>query len=286
MTTETFTVKNYTVNTVLDNDIIYVKVLDNTTFSVYDVECDLVNFPNADSLEDVYKLLNNCLRGEENHACLIYVKPDVLIISVSAQFSGYYKVKYALQLRERVGMEQKCNAICARLLALETKFGDKRQTTEDEVSDTITPEKIFVVRKTIDGVNYLKQKTPNENGTFDLYNPETRELVAFCGEKADKILGLYMSDSQLETLNEEKLDNVAKEVELLGNEIVANELKVLDELHDIKRTVNYLLRITDVFRKYHNTYGRRAEHHFTEMRPPTYNLPEPEPEPSAASLIS
>lgn len=265
--TETFTVKNFTVNTVLDADIIYVKVVDNTTLSVYDVECDLVNFPNADSLEDVYKLLNNCLRGVENHACLIYAKTDVLIVSVSAQFSGYYKVKYALQLRERVSMEQKCNAICARLVALETKIA-----TPDEQTETATPEKIVVVRTTIAGVKYLKRKTPNECGEYELYNPETRELVAWWNDQ-DKTISSYASDSESDDESDTfdaktTIQKLEKEVKLLGEEIVANELKYEAELNSLKHTINYLLNFTDRIRTCPS--NARNGLYFGEPHPPNF----------------
>ena len=211
----THAIDNCVVNTVLDCDSqnIYVKVVDNTTFSTYDVQCDIMHFPNADSLEDIYKLLTNCLNRVENHACLLYVKIGVLQLTFSAQFSGYYRVKHELQLKERVSVEQKCNAICARLLALEQKFmsnsGETPTTNKEETNATLLPSprievenqsvavpKVTVVRKTTETIKML-----------------------------------------------------ADEVKLLGKEIIDNELKYIAEIdslkHKIKEVYTYCNKINE-----------------------------------------
>jgi hypothetical protein len=138
----TYTINQFIVNiALLDEQVIYLKVIDNTSFSTYERNCEIRDFPNAESIEDTYKLITNCFDGAENHSCLFYAKVNMLQIAVNAKFGGYYTVKYDVYLKERISADQKCNAICARLVALETlyseRFGGESHETTPVIRESI-----------------------------------------------------------------------------------------------------------------------------------------------------
>jgi hypothetical protein len=76
--TDTFSYKNYSITTSLNERSIYLKVIDTINFLSYEGNVDLKELRISIDLDATYKIILNCFKEEAGYASIISINSGVL----------------------------------------------------------------------------------------------------------------------------------------------------------------------------------------------------------------
>jgi hypothetical protein len=129
----TYIVDNLSINCSLNDDSIYLRVVDTASFATFETKCDSTDL--VSSLEDSYTLICNCLSREIHHTCDFHVENGNMCITFDAKIGGYFCVHFDVFLIERKTTKSgKLSAMVARM--------ETRQNLQDKeiesLRDTLT----------------------------------------------------------------------------------------------------------------------------------------------------
>jgi hypothetical protein len=100
---DSFSFKNYSIVSSLNERTIYLKVIDTINFLSYEGNIDLKELRVSIDLEGVYKIMYNCFIGEEEGYILaISVNSGVIKLAFNAVIGGFLKINFEVLLREKL----------------------------------------------------------------------------------------------------------------------------------------------------------------------------------------
>jgi hypothetical protein len=101
--TFTFTYKNYSIVTSLNERTIYLKITDNISFYQYEGNVDCKELRINIELVDAYTIICNCFKGGvEGYSTVLTVTSGLLKIQFNALVGGFLKMNFEVMLREKV----------------------------------------------------------------------------------------------------------------------------------------------------------------------------------------
>jgi hypothetical protein len=101
--TFTFTYKNYSIVTSLNERTIYLKITDNISFYQYEGNVDCKELRINIELVDAYTIICNCIKGGvEGYSANFMVTSGLLKIQFNALVGGFLKMNFEVMLREKV----------------------------------------------------------------------------------------------------------------------------------------------------------------------------------------
>ena len=101
--TFTFTYKNYSIVTSLNERTIYLKITDNISFYQYEGNVDCKELRINIELVDAYTIICNCFKGGvEGYSTVLTVTSGLLKIQFNALVGGFLKINFEVMLREKV----------------------------------------------------------------------------------------------------------------------------------------------------------------------------------------
>lgn len=102
MNVETFVFNNFYINSLLNEETIYIKFIDNIKFIVYDIllkKSDLdLNF----SLSEIYQIIIKCFKQEDNSTIETNVNENILKIRFNALIGGILNIIFEIELKEKI----------------------------------------------------------------------------------------------------------------------------------------------------------------------------------------
>ena len=99
---ETFSYKNYSIVTSLNERTIYLKIIDTINFLSYEGNVDLKELRVSIDLDGAYKIIINCFKEESNYSVYISVNSGVLKLAFNALIGGFLKMNFEVLLREKL----------------------------------------------------------------------------------------------------------------------------------------------------------------------------------------
>ncbi len=101
--TFTFTYKNYSIVTSINERTIYLKITDNISFYQYEGNVDCKELRINIELADAYTIICNCFKGGvEGYSTNLTVTSGLLKIQFNALVGGFLKMNFEVMLREKV----------------------------------------------------------------------------------------------------------------------------------------------------------------------------------------
>ena len=99
---ETFTYKNYSIVSSLNERTIYLKIIDTINFLSYEGNVDIKELRISIDLEGAYKIMINCFKEENNYSVTISVNSGVIKLAFTALIGGFLKMNFEVLLREKL----------------------------------------------------------------------------------------------------------------------------------------------------------------------------------------
>jgi len=99
---ETFTYKNYSIVSSLNERTIYLKIIDTINFLSYEGNVDIKELRVSIDLEGAYKIMINCFKEENNYSVTISVNSGVIKLTFTALIGGFLKMNFEVLLREKL----------------------------------------------------------------------------------------------------------------------------------------------------------------------------------------
>ena len=99
---ETFTYKNYSIVSSLNERTIYLKIIDTINFLSYEGNVDIKELRISIDLEGAYKIMINCFKEENNYSVTISVNSGVIKLTFTALIGGFLKMNFEVLLREKL----------------------------------------------------------------------------------------------------------------------------------------------------------------------------------------
>lgn len=100
--TDTFSYKNYSITTSLNERSIYLKVIDTVNFLSYEGNVDLKELRISIDLDATYKIILNCFKEEAGYTSNISINSGVLKFNFNAIVGGFLKLNFEILLREKL----------------------------------------------------------------------------------------------------------------------------------------------------------------------------------------
>lgn len=100
--TDTFSYKNYSITTSLNERSIYLKVIDTINFLSYEGNVDLKELRISIDLDATYKIILNCFKEEDGYASNISINSGMLKFNFNAIVGGFLKLNFEILLREKL----------------------------------------------------------------------------------------------------------------------------------------------------------------------------------------
>jgi hypothetical protein len=100
--TDTFSYKNYSITTSLNERSIYFKLIDVVNYLSYEGNVELKELRVTIDLEGAYKIILNCFNEEENYSINISLNSGTIKMTFNALFGGFLKINFEILLREKL----------------------------------------------------------------------------------------------------------------------------------------------------------------------------------------
>jgi len=166
MSTNTYEIGNYTITTSLGERNIYIKLIDQVNFIIYDGNVNSKELNLQFELNDIYKLIDQAFAEEEGYRVKINISNGFMKLIFNLLVGGFLNVNFEAVLKEKLmandgqltlnmnKMEQKFENIMKKIKQLE----DKTENQQQENMKLMTALSNAVINITSDNLTQFRER--------------------------------------------------------------------------------------------------------------------------------